>query len=90
MLGCPCWEEGREPDCGVQSYEFPGGGGGRDAARRGGICPSSPGVQVGFPSFDVAANPLTILAQPQNVQLGKQDEAGARSAPGGQVPGSNS
>lgn len=42
------------------------------------MCPSSPGVQVGFLSFDAAANPLTILTQPQNVQLGKQDKAGGQ------------
>lgn len=42
------------------------------------MCPSSPGVQVGFLPFDAAANPLTILTQPQNVQLGKQDKAGGQ------------
>lgn len=57
----------------MQSYEFPGASG-----VRGRHVPQQPGVQVGFLSFDAAANPLTILTQPQNVQLGKQDKAGGQ------------
>ena len=57
----------------MQSYEFSGARG-----VRGRHVPQQPWVQVGFLSFDAAANPLTILTQPQNVQLGKQDKAGGQ------------